>query len=300
MKWWRKSSATEINTTKTRTSLFFLSSLSTMARTPSLTGVLHVNHEILLIVATIVILGVVILALVVASKRGAKVLQDPENQVNQNQGEIPEVSERFSMHRQKKARIQGMDPLQELVPRAEVVSRDQDLHRLMVWVNDLKCSLATQQELLDDLSNPRTFIATLDTLLRNKGREERAFQFTITATNKTKESCPAVKNQVLVGFAENFFPGVIINNGKVVALPEGEPCQRFRSVLCEGSQEGTQCPHCQSLSHFLSSKKYDYFNKGHLGPYTSFQKAAGKAAKTTPQLSQSVRGCVVAVLEEKK
>jgi len=205
--------------TKTRTHLPFFSFFApTMARTPSLTGVLHVNHEILLIVATIVILGVVILALVVASKRGAKVLQDPENQVNQNQGEI----------------------LQELVPRAEVVSRDQDLHRLMVWVNDLKCSLATQQELLDDLSNPQTFITALDT--------------------------PAVKNQVLVGFAENFFPGVIINNDKVVALPEGEPCQRFRSVLCEGSQEGTQCGHCRSLSHFISTKKYDYFNKGNLGP----------------------------------
>jgi len=57
----------------------------------------------------------------------------------------------------------------------------------------------------------------------------------IEATNMVKQSCPGVSNEFLVGFEQNYFPGVIINEGKALGLAEGQPVVLYRSVRCEGS-----------------------------------------------------------------
>ena len=82
-----------------------------------------------------------------------------------------------------------------------------------------------------------------------------------------KQSCPGVSNEFLVGFAQNYFPGVIINEGKALGLAEGQPVVLYRSVRCEGSPKGYQCTHCQDLLHFISRKKYAYFEEGNLGSH---------------------------------
>jgi len=165
--------------------------------------------------------------------------------------------------------------LQPQAPKQAPAEADFERERshLNLELSRLASSLEKDKQLLGALSKKSTLISTLDTLLESKGTGEKGFQFVIEATNMVKQSCPGVSNELLVGFAQNyFFPGVIVNEGKAMGLAERQPVVLYRSVHCEGSPKGYQCTHCQDLLHFISRKKYAYFEEGNLGSHTEIQR----------------------------
>ena len=178
---------------------------------------------------------------------------------------------------------------QEAPKRApEVVKFERERDLMIQKLSRLEDRVAKSKSLIAALTEKSTVISTLDTLLEKKGAgEKKGFELMVDAVNGTKQTCPGVSNDLLVGFAQNFFPGAITNNGKLVGLPEGESCERFRAVECSGSIDESQCSHCQKLMQFISRRKFGYFQEGNLGVYTPIQQEAMKEAKAEaiPKLS---------------
>jgi len=168
----------------------------------------------------------------------------------------------------------------QIAPEVRNFEREKDL--LNQELLSLQNHVAKSKQLIAALTNKSTVISTLDTLLEKKGTgENKGFEFLVDVVNRTKQSCPGVSNDLLVGFAQNFFPGVIVNNGTLVGIPEGDPCQRFRSIECSGSVTGNQCHACRALSHFISVNKNRHFQDKYLGVYTPIQQEAMKEARAS-------------------